>query len=86
MLIRLNGVGYQPARVTLDGLSFDVIASDGRPLPEAIAATEWMIAPGERYDLLLTMPPSGSYTASVEYFNPRLEKVLGTVSAPVTVA
>ncbi len=86
VLIRLNGVGYQPARVTLDGLSFDVIASDGRPLPEAIAATEWMIAPGERYDLLLTMPPSGSYTASVEYFNPRLEKVLGTVSAPVTVA
>lgn len=86
VLIRTNGVGYQPARVRLGGLAFEVIASDGRPLPAPITATEWLVAPGERYDLLLTMPASGQYTASVEYFDIRLGRVLGTVETTITVA
>ena len=66
-------------------MPFDVIASDVRPLPSAINATEWMMAPGERYDLLLTMPSSGQYTGSVEYRDIRNAVVLGTATTTITV-
>ncbi|MCW8957075.1 MAG: multicopper oxidase domain-containing protein [Gammaproteobacteria bacterium] len=85
VLIRTNGVGYQPAMIRLGGLVFDVIASDGRPLPAPISATEWLVAPGERYDLLLTMPSSGQYTATVDYFNIRRQGILGTATTLITV-
>jgi len=85
VLIRCTGVGYQPAMVRLGGLVFEVIASDGRPLPAAIGATEWLIAPGERYDLLLTMPAGGQYNATVDYYNIRRSAVLGSASTTITV-
>ena len=85
VLIRGVHSGYQPCMVRLGGLSFDVIASDGRPLPAAINTTEWLLGPGERYDLLLTMPSSGQYTASVEYRDIRNAGVLGTATTTITV-
>lgn len=85
VLIRTTNVGYQPARVRLGGLAFEVIASDGRPLPAPITATEWLVAPGERYDLLLTMPASGQRNATVDYFDIRKGAVLGSASTTVTV-
>jgi FtsP/CotA-like multicopper oxidase with cupredoxin domain len=83
VLIRTNNMGYQPALVRLGGLAFSVIASDGRPLPAAIARTELLVAPGERYDLLLQMPPETNRTATVEYFDIRLNGVLGTASTSI---
>ena len=85
VLIRGVHSGYQPCNVRLGGLSFDVIASDGRPLPSAINTTEWMMAPGERYDLLLTMPSSGQYAGSVEYRDIRNANLLGTATTTITV-
>lgn len=85
VLIRTNGVGYQPALIRLGGLMFEVIASDGRPLPSPISTTEWLVAPGERYDLLLTMPRRGQYTATVDYFNIRKQTLLGTARTLITV-
>lgn len=85
VLIRTNGVGYQTARVRLGGLAFEVIASDGRPLPAPITATEWLIAPGERYDLLVTMPSSGQRIATVEYYDIRRAAILGEASTTLTV-
>ena len=85
VLIRLNGTGYQPAMVRLGGLAFDVIASDGRPLPAPITTTEQLVAPGERYDILVTMPASGQYNATVDYYDIRRGGVLGTASTSVTV-
>ncbi len=85
LLIRATNVGYQWAMVRLDGLVFEVIASDGRPLPAPIITTESLIAPGGRYDILLTMPASGQYRASVDYDNIRYNRTLGSASTTVTV-
>ncbi|MEM7050132.1 MAG: multicopper oxidase domain-containing protein [Acidobacteriota bacterium] len=84
VLIRATNVGYQPALVKLGGLAFDVVASDGRPLASTLAGvTEQWVAPGERYDLILTMPASANATAMVEYWDPRIANILGTATAPV---
>lgn len=83
VLIRTNNMGYQPALVRLGGLEFQVIASDGRPLPAAMSRTELLVAPGERYDLLFQMPPSTDRTATVEYHDIRLAGVLGTASTSI---
>ena len=83
-LIRLNNVGYQPALVQLGGIEFDVIASDGRPLAQTLRTTSQLIAPGERYDLLFTMPISGSLTATVDYYHIRGDTLLGTALTSIT--
>jgi FtsP/CotA-like multicopper oxidase with cupredoxin domain len=87
VLIRLNNVGYQLATVQLGGLEFEVIASDGRPLAQIIRTDSLMIAPGERYDILLTMPQSGSRTAAVDYYHIRGDgTLLGTATTSITTA
>ena len=84
-LIRLNNVGYQPALVQLGGLEFEVIASDGRPLADTLRTTSQLIAPGERYDILLTMPLSGNWTAIVDYYHIRGDgTLLGTATTSIT--
>jgi FtsP/CotA-like multicopper oxidase with cupredoxin domain len=71
--------------VRFGGLPFEVIASDGRPLPVPLTVTEQLVAPGERYDLLLTIPASGQSNASVDYYDIRRGGILGTVTTTVTV-
>jgi FtsP/CotA-like multicopper oxidase with cupredoxin domain len=83
VMIRLINVGYQPALVGLGGLEFEVIASDGRPLPEPLSMNEHLVAPGERYDIMFTMPPEADYGAMVEYLDIRLRKVLGHASTRI---
>jgi FtsP/CotA-like multicopper oxidase with cupredoxin domain len=86
VLIRCTNVGYQLAQVQLGGLLFDVIASDGRPLAETISTTSLTVAPGERYDVLLTMPSSGIRTATVDYLHIRGDgTLLGTASTSIAV-
>jgi FtsP/CotA-like multicopper oxidase with cupredoxin domain len=87
VLIRLNNVGYQPARVQLGGIEFDVIASDGRPLAQTLRTSSQLISPGERYDILFTMPWSGSRTAVVDYYHIRANgALLGTAVTSITTA
>jgi FtsP/CotA-like multicopper oxidase with cupredoxin domain len=83
VLIRATNVGYQPALVRLGGLAFQVIASDGRPLPVPTSTVEQLVAPGERYDILFTMPPALERVATVEYYDIRLRRVLGTARTDV---
>ena len=86
VLIRCTNVGYQLAQVQLGGLLFDVIASDGRPLAETISTTSLIVAPGERYDVLLTMPSSGKRSATVDYLHIRGDgTLLGTASTSIAV-
>ena len=84
VLIRANNMGYQPALVRLGGLEFQVIASDGRPLPSPVHTTERLVAPGERYDILVHLPESGTWNADVDYFDIRLARVLGTARTSIT--
>lgn len=83
VLIRAINVGYQPAMVDLGGLSFQVIASDGRPLPNAISVTQQLITAGERYDILFTIPVGYNQQANIDYLDIRLKTVLGSVKTTV---
>jgi len=86
VLIRCTNVGYQLAQVQLGGLSFDVIASDGRPLAETVTTTSLIVAPGERYDVPLTMPSTGKRGAPVDYLHIRGDgTLLGTASTSIAV-
>jgi FtsP/CotA-like multicopper oxidase with cupredoxin domain len=83
VLIRTTNVGYQPALVQLGGLEFEVIASDGRPLRSTVLSSQQLVAPGERYDILFTMPAETNGVATVDYLDIRLTGVLGTASTSV---
>jgi manganese oxidase len=61
VLIRLINAGYQWRSMHLHGFHFEVIASDGRPLPQPYLKDTLSIAPGERYDILVQLDQLGAY-------------------------
>lgn len=61
VLVRLINAGYGWRSMHMHGFHFEVIASDGRPLPQPFLKDTISIAPGERYDLLVTLDQLGSY-------------------------
>lgn len=61
VLVRLINTGYQSHSMHLHGYHFEVIASDGRPLASPLVKDTVNVAPGERYDLLITFDQDGSY-------------------------
>jgi len=83
--IRVSSAAYQWARVKIGGLSFDVVASDGRPMLASQSVTELEMGPGERYDLLLTGIVPGSWEATIEYLDDHSGAVLGTVKTDIVV-
>ncbi len=77
ILLRLVNLGYPTAEVTLAGLEFQVVASDGRDLPEPLPVTRLRIGAGERYDCLLSLPQGFAGEAAVDYLDMRGVSVLG---------
>jgi manganese oxidase len=61
VLVRLINAGYGWRSMHMHGFHFEVVASDGRPLPAPLLKDTIGIAPGERYDLLVTLDQLGSY-------------------------
>jgi len=61
VLVRLINAGYGWRSMHMHGFHFEVIASDGRPLPAPLLKDTISVAPGERYDLLVTLDQLGSY-------------------------
>lgn len=87
VLLRLISYGQMPALVDLGGVPFEVIASDGRPLKQAPLKGRGAlrISPGERYDLLLSLPASaGPRHARVTYLNIRGTDAVGAVRTTIT--
>lgn len=84
VLLRLINMGYMPALVNLGGLQLDVIASDGRPLRAPLSTSTQRVAPGERYDLIVTLPAQTATTARVDYQNIRGTRVMGTATTSIT--
>ncbi len=82
VLVRLVNIGYLPARVSLGGILFTIAATDGRPLVRPITTDTWLVGPGERYDVLFTLP-TGDYLATVDYLSPTGTRLLGQASAPI---
>jgi len=91
--IRLVNMGYQWARVSLGGLPFEVVASDGRPMRQVPMTDQWEIGPGERYDLLFQplgpniMQPTEPTVvqATIDYLDDYTGKVLGQVATQITI-
>jgi len=83
--IRVLSAAYQWARVRLGGQSFDVVATDGRPMLAAQTVTEWELGPGERYDLLFTGLAAGTWEATIEYLDDHSGAILGTVKTDIVV-
>jgi FtsP/CotA-like multicopper oxidase with cupredoxin domain len=85
VLLRLISYAYAPAIVELGGLTFDIVASDGRPLRQAMTnQARLRIMPGERYDLIITLPSAGVRQATVSYQNIRGTTILGSAQTSVT--
>ena len=83
VLIRAVNPGFLPARLKLAGLRFRIVSSDGRPLARQQEVSEFVIAPGERYDILFTMPAQINDLAGVEYLNIMGTGVLGTAQTGI---
>ncbi len=83
LLIRLGNLGYWNKRVSLGGLKFDVVATDGKPMRNVSGALDPMkdqatieAGPGERYDLIVRLPTTpGTYTARIEFLEPHNKAV-----------
>lgn len=83
VLIRVVNPGFLPARLKLAGLRFRIASSDGRPLARQLEVSEFVVAPGERYDVLFTMPAQINDLAGVEYLNIMGSQVLGTAQTSI---
>ena len=57
----INGSGSSFFRIAVDGLSLTLIAADGEPIAPVVV-DNLVIGTAQRYDALLTLPESGSYT------------------------
>lgn len=83
VLARTFNSGNLTARVNL-GLPFEIIASDGRPLPASITTDQVLLGPGERYDIMVTLPQAGTRSARVEYLHITGRSVRGSATTNVT--
>ena len=81
--LRLLNAAYHWARVSIGGLNFQVVASDGRPLRSAYSTGVLELGPGERYDILLQPTVAGTKTAQVDYLDDYSGAVLGSVQTQV---
>ena len=81
--LRCLNCSYNWARVSLGGLSFQVVATDGRPLRSAYWTGAIEIGPGERYDVLVQPTVVGSWLAQVDYLDDDTGAVLGNVQTLV---
>lgn len=81
-LIRVGNLGYLNHRLVITNSSgvavpFDIIATDGKAMRDVNGAlapmtgqTQVEYAAGERYDLWVSFPTAGTYTAKVEFLDP----------------
>ena len=81
--IRIANCAYQFARVSLGGLPFEVVASDGRPLRNAYTTGVLELGPGERYDILVEPPTAGVHTAQIDYLSEYTGAVYGSVQTQI---
>ncbi|NOV00058.1 multicopper oxidase family protein [Paenibacillus planticolens] len=65
-LIRLINSGYEKHTFHMNGRTFKVIASDGRPLRQAVDKQSITMASAERYDILVKFDQAGTYAVEVD--------------------
>ena len=85
LLVRYLAAGYYPQRITFGGLTATVVASDGRPFPNAVQMDHIDAVAAERYDCLLTPTTPGTYEVTVEFLHWVTGAVLGTARTRINV-
>ena len=85
LLVRYICAGYLPQQIRFGGLTATVIASDGRPLPQAEQVTKLDAVSAERYDCIITPTTRGTYTVEIDIKHWITGKVLGTARTRITV-
>lgn len=97
-LIRVGNLGYLNHRLTITNSSgalmpFDIIATDGKPMRDVnknlapmTGQTKVEYAAGERYDLLVSFPTAGTYTAKIEFLDPATKALTASGKGVLTQA
>ncbi|MEM9410354.1 MAG: multicopper oxidase domain-containing protein [Planctomycetota bacterium] len=83
--LRVVNQAYQFARFNLGGIPFEVVASDGRPMPKPITADSWEIGTGERYDILFRSTRPGTRVATIDYLDDYTGAPIGQVSTLIQI-
>lgn len=83
--LRLVNQSYQWSRISLGGLPFQVVASDGRPMRQVVTTDNWEFGPGERYDLLIQSNAPFSGLGTISYLDDYSGGVLGEVSTEINI-
>lgn len=86
LLVRYICAGYYPQKLDFGGLTASVVASDGRPLPQAWNTTSIEASSAERYDCILKPTSRGTWTVTISFYHWITGKVLGTARTKITVA
>lgn len=85
LLVRYICAGYYPQKITFGGLTASIVASDGRPLPQAVNATYIEASSAERYDCIFQPTTAGTYTVTINYYHWITGAVLGTARTRINV-
>ncbi|HIA38047.1 MAG TPA: hypothetical protein EYN86_00780 [Planctomycetes bacterium] len=84
--LRLAQSSYLWSRYELDGIPFKIVASDGRPYPTPVNATEIEIGPGERYDIMFNAPAAGTYKPRISFLDDYTQNVVGFAETRINVS
>lgn len=85
LLVRYICAGYMPQQIRFGGLTAEVVASDGRPLPQSFLTTQINAVSAERYDCLIQPTQAGIYTVEIDIKHWITGQVLGTARTRITV-
>lgn len=85
LLIRYICAGYLPQQIRFGGLTAEVVASDGRPLPQSFLTTQINAVSAERYDCIIQPTQAGIYTVEIDIRHWITGQVLGTARTRITV-
>ena len=85
LLARYICAGFHPQKIDFGGLTASVVASDGRPLPQAWQTTSIEAHSAERYDCIFQPTTTGSWTVTITFYHWLTGAVLGTARTRINV-
>lgn len=85
LLVRYICAGYLPQEMRFDGLDVEIIASDGRPLPNPVTVNKINAVSAERYDIIIEPSSRGTYTVEIDIKDWITGNVLGTARTRINV-
>jgi FtsP/CotA-like multicopper oxidase with cupredoxin domain len=85
LLVRYICAGFHPQKIDFGGLTAEVVASDGRPLPTPWYTQAIEAHSAERYDCIFRPTTTGSWTVTVTFYHWLTGAVLGTARTRINV-